>query len=422
MNNHIAQFARSLSPSQQEREKIGEIYAILNDYLSEYSCIRIGSYPRYTAVRPVHDLDILCCIGEWGEGEHNPASAIEEIYNIVECYQRARHELPNIKNLTKQKHSVCIEFEEANIPSIDIIPCYKTDKKNEFDESIYIVPEIAKTDKKNRNSEADNWIKSDPKGYISLATKVDEETKGIFRKTTKIVKYWKTTFREKTGIKLKSFHLEQAILRYCDGHLGQDLLETIVNVFRVVISDAISSPNQIEDRAQAGVYIDDYVKDLKDEEKDKINTSLRHVLDNLENGKDMREVFSADISEIPTNEEFIISDYGFLPCCEDNILAKIRCDNYPSRKAKTKVDDTKLYFKLENSKKTGLRYFWKVKNSESLPLNLRRGEINEGSTKNDPEAKKYNGCHEVACYAVNEKNEIISKDIYEVEFYGGDNE
>ena len=58
-NAKFREYARTLSPQQSERDFIGKIYQSFNDLLGVNNCIQIGSYPRFTAITPVHDLDIL---------------------------------------------------------------------------------------------------------------------------------------------------------------------------------------------------------------------------------------------------------------------------------------------------------------------------------------------------------------------------
>lgn len=48
-----------LTPTEEERNLISAIYAAICSVLGKNKCLQIGSYPRYTAIRPPHDLDVL---------------------------------------------------------------------------------------------------------------------------------------------------------------------------------------------------------------------------------------------------------------------------------------------------------------------------------------------------------------------------
>ena len=62
-----------LSPTQEDRDFVAKIYKSFNDLLGVNNCIQIGSFPRFTAVRPLHDLDILYIIGEWANSDIIPS-------------------------------------------------------------------------------------------------------------------------------------------------------------------------------------------------------------------------------------------------------------------------------------------------------------------------------------------------------------
>ncbi len=53
INHYIKE---NLSPKQEQRDYITAKYAELRDFLSG-NCFQAGSYARYTATDPVHDLD-----------------------------------------------------------------------------------------------------------------------------------------------------------------------------------------------------------------------------------------------------------------------------------------------------------------------------------------------------------------------------
>ncbi|MDQ7812877.1 hypothetical protein, partial [Brevundimonas sp.] len=60
MNALLRRYAQKhLSPTENERQFVTRVYTSVRDVLGEANCLQIGSYPRYTAITPLHDLDVL---------------------------------------------------------------------------------------------------------------------------------------------------------------------------------------------------------------------------------------------------------------------------------------------------------------------------------------------------------------------------
>ena len=64
INVKFREHARKLSPSTEEQELISDIYQSYNDLLGNDKCIQVGSYPRFTAISPIHDLDLIYFLGD----------------------------------------------------------------------------------------------------------------------------------------------------------------------------------------------------------------------------------------------------------------------------------------------------------------------------------------------------------------------
>src|SRR3989338_2487978 len=214
-NSKLRDLARTLSPTQKERGMISQIYQSINDCLGEENTIQIGSYPRYTAITPVHDLDILYVLGKWGESDPRATEALNKLHALINQQYKMPNEFDSVK-VGIQTHSVTISFmkNKEEVISVDIVPAYEYGA-NEFSQPTYKVPEIIK--KKSHRARAQfyvekqikreviNWIDSDPRGYISCATAVGKNPD--FRKAVKIAKRWKNNLQsENEDLKLKSFH------------------------------------------------------------------------------------------------------------------------------------------------------------------------------------------------------------------------
>jgi hypothetical protein len=430
INSKLRNFARTLSPTDKEQKEINKIYASLCELLGDPNCIQIGSYPRFTAITPMHDLDIIYCLGEWDESHHEPEHALAQLLKNI----RSNYKNPAQYSLSTdiQNHSVVLVFKDGDkeIFSIDVVPCYSF-SQNEFGDPMYMVPEVIKEKKHEERrkkswdpKDSRQWIKSDPRGYISQATAIGSNSD--FRKAVKIAKFWKTSLRENIddNLKLKSFHIEQVITNYFKEDTGLDLMGGIFKFF-YELPDILDHPNAIEDRAQEGKYIDDYLRDLTQEQKQRTKLARDNVLallEDIEENSSIINIFTAKEHKRSPDEKFIF-DHGILMCHDPNsTLAEIRCDDYASRSklrgSRHSPNDEKLYFKLRQGTRSGYQYYWKVKNSTLLHPSKHRGDITLNQTRNYPETTKYIGLHFVECYAVNTQGECESRHQYDVSIEG----
>ena len=82
LNTKLRRFVKEhLSPTQNDIQFVSSIYQSFNDLLGTNNCIQIGSYPRYTAIRPLHDLDILYIIGNWQSLKSIPENLLTDLAN-----------------------------------------------------------------------------------------------------------------------------------------------------------------------------------------------------------------------------------------------------------------------------------------------------------------------------------------------------
>ena len=158
--------------------------------------------------------------------------------------------------------------------SIDIVPAIElNDDRNEFDQPLYLVPEILRLNKYNRQrryqEDADNpiqWIKSDPRGYIKAASDLNESNSD-FRHTAKLLKSWRHACKIAYGDSFcfKSFHLEQIIYGHFIANIGVSTIDASVECVGA-ISDCLTESKYL-DRADPNRYIDEYIGDLTSEQR-----------------------------------------------------------------------------------------------------------------------------------------------------------
>lgn len=435
LNSSLRNYARLLSPTESEQSLISKIYASINTLLGDANCIQVGSYPRRTAITPLHDLDVLYILGRWDDNSHNPESTLKQLYDDIQRkYSNPTHYSVLV---SRQTHSVTIEFHDSNnniVLSVDIVPAYVF-SVNEFGDTTYRVPEVIK--QKNHEvrhrtqwnpNQDEGWIHSDPRGYLSVAAKLNADNSD-FRKAVKIAKDWKNRLKDSDNeLKLKSFHLEQAITRTFQDNASMDLFGAVFSFF-LDLPDIIKTPNQIADRANRDKYIDDYLSKLTASQIRKIINSRDNVLIALEKinqDTDISTVFEPNFTQRNPNEQFMF-DHG-IPVHIDHYNRKLAIafdEATPNRTERRRAErrqqpiGNKLYFKIVEGQDVATTYFWKVKNSDQLSLDRRRGEITKHRTKNFPETTQWPGEHFVECYAVNTNDVCVDYARVEVPIVNG---
>jgi hypothetical protein len=417
LSNALRQHSKDyLSPTAKERETVSNIYAGIQVALGANNCIQIGSYPRFTAVTPLHDLDVLFVVGSWNAATSNPAKTLADLD------KRLRDGFKNPTKLklkiSQQTHSISIQFMEGEeeILSVDIVPAF-TSGRNEFGRDTYVVPEIVRRGHAARRREYEQlakahrevqWIKSDPLGYIEVAKRTNDKNND-FRKAVKIVKAWHYACKEEFGSPLKSFHIEQVITRYFqEGTI--DIFDAVFRFF-VDLPETIRQP-QFRDRADANRFIDEYVREIGFPERRTLmeaRDAFLIRLEDIEPGKSVAGLLTAELRERKSANEAYLFDKRIPTLTEYplSIVATVlerhgSFRRYILDKLGIIVVDRSIEFRVKAPIAQANEYKWKVKNDDNSPQP--RGEITDHRTQNDPENTKYNGSHYVECYAI--RNDI----------------
>jgi len=405
-----------LTPTVAERELVSKIYNAVQDVLSERSCLQIGSYPRFTAISPPHDLDILYIIDAWPGKAPNPNHIL---LSLKESLNKAfRNPTSYAIAISAQTHSITIAFTQGKDEkfSVDIVPAYIVGK-NEFSQDTYMVPEILIKNHIARRMLYEeissspremNWLKSDPRGYIEIAKQIDQANND-FRKTVKFIKAWKAAFKKQNEkFKLKSFHVEMVISKYFLEHAQLDFYDAVFEFFYSIPQIIVKS--QFSDRGEPGRKIDEYIDKLTEDEKEMIIQARDNFLIKLENfteNNGVEQLFKVEFYERKSSVEKYLFDYKIPVLVEKEIKLGIN-GNVLQRTGgfREKLLDTlglieidrKIQFRLANQVPGIDLYKWKVKNDDSSIQP--RGEITDHTTLHDPEHTKYKGRHYVECYAI----------------------
>jgi Adenylyl/Guanylyl and SMODS C-terminal sensor domain len=435
--NNINQLLRSyvkenLTPTMDDIQFVSNIYQSFNDLLGVNNCVQIGSYPRYTAIKPLHDLDILYIMGEWNSKQNDPKF---DLKSIADNFLREYVNPTTFKlDIVVQTHSISFRYldKEEEAFAVDIVPAL-TEGKNEFYRNTFRVPEIIKIhrgkkraeyyERKIQNKENLTWIKTDPLGYIEVASNVNKQNED-FRRSVKFIKRWKHECKEKNeNFKLKSFHLEQLITENYKSNINLDIFDSIFKCLSE-LKEKIQNPI-LRDRGDTTKFIDSYVSELTENERGLIHQAVDAILiafENIDNINDLnRLVKSGYYWRIAGTEKFLF-DQKIPVLIDDSVQLKIdgfvwKAIGFREYKANLKyvggIVDTKnaIDFKITSNNTYSDIVKWKVKNDNNS--SEVRGEITDFNTPGNPEKTAYIGRHFVECYSI-KSNVCIAKDRVDV--------
>ena len=285
LNAHIREH---LSPKQAERDMVSREYEFLCSGVGGV-CFQSGSYARFTSTTPVNDLDVIWQVppaalsGEvlrrvmqgTDPGAFDPSEILQKLaVTIRAAYAKAGRRV----TVVVQSHSIGIYFGTKDDFSIDLVPALAAGRTNEFGDDIYWVPEIARFSKTRRLRHYElgthiGWMLSDPRGYIEDARRLNDQNES-FRKVAKFGRKWRRGCKkENSEFPLKSFHLELVDNDLFKRSPNFDTLDGI-EAFFDTLEDYLDRPRFL-DRANNGRYVDEYVNDLKPEERADIMARIK---------------------------------------------------------------------------------------------------------------------------------------------------
>lgn len=422
----------NLTPTTEDIQFVSNIYQSFNDLLGVNNCIQIGSYPRYTAIKPLHDLDVLYIMGDWNSSTANPIFDLNTIANKFS--KEYKNPTPFDLDIVVQTHSISFRYlnKTEEVFAVDLVPAL-IEGRNEFNRNTFRVPEIIKLHRgkrrkeyyetKLRNKESVIWIKTDPLGYIEIASGVNKQNED-FRRSVKFVKRWKHECKEKNeNFKLKSFHLEQLITENYKQNVNLEIFDSVFKCLSE-LKEKIEMPI-LRDRGDNSKFIDSYVSELTDVERNLIHEAVDAILISFENIDTINNinliVKSGFYKRVSASEKFLF-DQKIPVLIDDTVQLKIDgfvkdLSGFRDYKANLKlvrgVVDTKnkIDFKAVTNTTNHDILKWKVKNDNNCTE--ARGEITDHQTYVKPERTAFLGNHFVECYSI-KNNVCIAKDMVNV--------
>lgn len=402
------------SPTPEDRNFVSRVYSSVCDVIGAANSLQIGSYPRFTAIRPLHDLDVLYILGDWDPEEHDPSN---ELNKLKERLENEFHNPTTYSVVVQlQTHSVTIKFldNEAEAFAVDVVPAFK-DGKNDMEEDCYVVPEIARashTERRRISAQVRNgaremaWLRSDPRGYISVASKLNQAN-ADFRKAVKITKSWRAICKANDpDFPLKSFHLEQAITRWTRNHPQSDIFD-MVFAFFCELPDLIRYP-QIPDRAEPTRNIDEYVADLPETDRRKVieaRDGFLIALEYISEKTGISSLLASPKRRRASATEAYLFDQRIPVFIEHEFSIIAKALERPGGFRAFLLDlngkigtDRNLQFRLDQDAPSADVYKWRVKNDDNT--RHPRGEITDHRTMHDPEHTRFKGKHKVECFAI----------------------
>lgn len=438
VNSILTSYVReNLSPTKEERLMVSRKYDEICRLLVGDQIFQSGSYARFTAITPVSDLDIIWVI---------PQSVLEKKIRIpqttkavnphelklsdilVDFAKKLEDEYIRIGQRVKvksQTRSVGVYFGEEDEFSIDVVPAVISGEKNEYGDDTYLIPQD--------NGDKIVWVKSDPRGYIAEASELNQKN-DVFRKVVKFVKKWKGNCRKNDEMFcLKSFHLENIVKDIFTKNKDVTVYDALL-IFYSGIDYYLSEP-KFPDRADEGIFTDEYIKEFSEDEIEKIvrlSEQTLHLLEMMEKcendgeaSKLIERIFSG--KELFSYKVYSILNHALLrtffpPSWQqpirwpENIIGKIKLKCLLD--GAKEIQSKKLVFpnhKLMFIAEPDVDYdeiYWQVVNSgdhaqgeKALRGSFFKAHNLEGKTMNNPlinwERTEYHGSHWIMCFAVN---------------------
>jgi predicted nucleotidyltransferase len=185
------QFARALELTEAERDRASAQQNSLRDALRQtlggvLSDRLIGSYARRTAIRPLHDIDVLVVLDPQLHADVRVADPTPCLRKMQRAIARI---YPTKDTPDLQRRSVGISFSGTGI-DYDLVPAFAAGEGT----GVYTIPDRFGA----------GWIRTNPELHIARSTEANEHAAKKLKPVFKMLKHWRSV----AGSSARSFHLE----------------------------------------------------------------------------------------------------------------------------------------------------------------------------------------------------------------------
>jgi hypothetical protein len=368
-----------------------------------------GSYKKNTNIRPLvenQDVDVLFKIpketfDKFNTYDTNGQSALlQEIRNILKDTYTTTEKISGWGKV--------VLIKTANgTHNIELLPAY------ELENGTFKIP----------NSEnGGSWEIFNPKKDIDQINKSNNKTNGLTKKIIRMLKSWK---RQNKTLNLKSFEIEQLVIRYFNIHIQEDLSIDLFLKILNFIEKKVSNEHKS--------FIKSAIHKLQKAKEYYQNNEFKNACHKLKEifgdifpsyKKHIKAIYEGNNYEVAPNEQFIEDMFEI---DVDNIYyLKIDCnieaDGFRKYNFYNFLQKYRFFYKnfhleffiKEINIDKPYDIYWKVRNfgREAEKYNDLRGSIIKGySTKR--EHTKYRATHYIECYIIKD-NKCVAIDKLDV--------
>ena len=248
MRHHFSELLSAINPSEERSDLAKHLPGEVREFLEEHEFATAtphtrlsGSYARDTAICDIKDVDVLLFIPD-SHLQRTPNSVLLDVRRVLDDYPDA------VAETSGQRRSVHLEFSTHDL-HLDIVPVVAPDGVD----AVLMVPDRPQK----------QWIKSDPLGYATRLSELNQEHGAKVKPLIKLIKAWRDV---KMKIRRpKSYVLEVMVLtavecgaiELCDQSTAQnvaDFFSHIVAKYQDLMDNGSESP-RIADPQVGGAYI-----------------------------------------------------------------------------------------------------------------------------------------------------------------------
>lgn len=248
MRHHFSALLSAINPSEDRSNLAKQLPGEVREFLEDHEFATAnphtrlsGSYARDTAICDIKDVDVLLFI-PGSHLERTPNSVLLDVKHVLDDYPDASAETSG------QRRSVHLEFPRHDL-HLDIVPVVAPDGV----EAALMVPDRPQQ----------QWITSDPLGYATGLSELNQKHGSKVKPLIKLVKAWRDV--QMKIRRPKSYVLEVMVMtavesgaiELCDQSTAQnvaDFFSHIVAKYQYLMDNGSESP-RIADPQVGGAYI-----------------------------------------------------------------------------------------------------------------------------------------------------------------------